>query len=302
MATTIQPEVWIAEIEKNLYKNRDWLKLGKIDDEYIGKKRVTLPQAGNRPNVEMNRATLPATITSRNDTVIDYAVQEFTADPTLIEDVDEVETSYNKRQDIIEDHLDTLPDRLADYAAYVYATGADQIQCTGAGRIDEGGVLTGQRHSVAAADISKAMTKMSLQKVPRGGGRFFIMDPMAWSDLLNDDKLSSREYTEKVNLEKGTLGTLYGFDVYESASVAFHNPASGGSIIAPGSIIPGTAERVCLLLHEKFIRRAMGQIKLYSDIDKPEYYGSVLSTRIRFGCSRARTNGDGVISLLQGTV
>jgi hypothetical protein len=69
----IEKEVWISDIEENLYADNNFMTMiGKNDDSYVDNRTVHLPQSGARPTVKKNITVLPATIEGRADSILDY--------------------------------------------------------------------------------------------------------------------------------------------------------------------------------------------------------------------------------------
>ncbi len=295
----IQKQLWVSDISGNLYKNIGWLEKAVNDDAYVENKTVSLPQSGAKPNVVMDRATVPATITQRTDTVEEYNLHEFTSDPTLIRDIEEVEVSYDKRSDVLADHDMTLRERLADYAAYVWGNGVTTVTTSGASR-EAGGSLTGARLSTTKKDVVKLAVQLTRNKVPVAG-RFLVMDADTWADVMNDPTLTSRDYTEDINIETGSIGRLLGFETYVTEELGFYGVGTNVAI-APGATIPVTAERFCLAYNPLFVRRAKGAIKVFENIDDATMFGSVFSSLVRFGVAHRWTDKRGVVALKQVTV
>lgn len=294
----IQKQIWISDIAGNLYKNIGWLDNATNDDAYVENKTVSLPQSGARPGVVMDRATVPATITQRTDTVVEYNLHEFTSDPTLIRDIEEVEVSYDKRSDVLQDHNDTMRERVADYAAYVWGNGVVRVPTTGAIR-DAGGSLTGQRYATTKQDLINLRAAMVRAKIPTAGS-YLVMDADTYADVMADDKLSNRDYTENINLETGSIGRLMGFETFLTEELGFYT-AGTNAAIAPGATVPTTAERFCLAYHPLFVRRAKGEIKVFENIDDATMFGSVFSSLLRFGAAHRYTDKRGVVALTQVT-
>lgn len=294
----IQKQIWITDLDRNQYKDIEWVGLGRNDDDKVDYKTVNLSESGAKPNVVMDRAVVPAQMVQRTDFPEKYDMHEFTSDPTLIRDIDEIEVSYDKRQDVLSDHKQTMAERIADYAASVYATGVTVVDTTGPER-EAGGSLTGERHSLVSADLRRAFTMLNRRKISMVG-RYLILDADTWSDILADPELKSRDYTEKVDIEKGTIGTLFGFDVYSTAELGFYTPGTNVAI-APGAVVPLNAERFCLVVHRDYVRRANGETKVYENIDDATLYGSVFSAMKRFGCTHRYLDKRGVVAIRQKT-
>ena len=71
------------------------------DSFVLAGKVVHIPNAGNKPGVQKNRSSLPATITQRTDIDITFPLDEFTSDPVKITNAEKYELSYDKRESVI---------------------------------------------------------------------------------------------------------------------------------------------------------------------------------------------------------
>ncbi len=96
-AFALQKEIWVADIQENLYENNEFLSKSTDHSGYVTNKTVHLPQAGSDPDVEVDREVVPASVTKRTDTDLTYDIHEFTTTPTLVQDFEELQLSYSKR-------------------------------------------------------------------------------------------------------------------------------------------------------------------------------------------------------------
>jgi hypothetical protein len=54
-----------------------------------------------------------------------------------------------------------------------------------------------------------------------------------------------------------------------------------------------------MVVHEKYVRKAKGAIKVYEELDSPTMYGDVFSAQVFHGASKSRTNGEGIVNIIQ---
>jgi len=86
----IEKEIWIDDIQENLFASNSFVARGVDHSQWIDNKTVHIPQAGANPTVEKDRASVPATIGQRTDTDLQYNMAEFTTDPILIRNLEEL--------------------------------------------------------------------------------------------------------------------------------------------------------------------------------------------------------------------
>ena len=104
----LQKEIWINDIQDVLYQGAEFVTFGTDHSAWVSNKVVHVPQSGAIPAVVQNRTTLPATIAQRTDTELTYNLNSYTTDPTLVQDIDELQTSYAKRSSVMGQQISKL--------------------------------------------------------------------------------------------------------------------------------------------------------------------------------------------------
>lgn len=274
--------IFAREIAKNLFRDPAFIQRSRKEDEYVKAAQVFRPSSGATPTVVVDRATntLPATPSQRDDSNASYALREFTSSPTLLRNAEEVEASYNKRADVLSDHIAALEEQIGNYALTAWAPlSANVISATGAAGAGSGTSVTGQRKMVSLNDIIDAAAMLDNMEIPQAG-RVMIMTGTQLAALRKDaDVKSMMIYGQK--LEKGAIAQLYGFDIYVRSKVIQYTTA--GVLRAYDHAGAATDNAGILFYHENFVARAMGPTKVLLKEDDPQFYGSVLSCLQRFG-------------------
>jgi len=297
----ISKEIWARDVADKLFPNNSFMAAGISDDVFVENTKVHLPQSGANPTVERNRAVLPATIVQRTDTITDYDLDEFTSDPTLITDIDAIEVSYDKRQSVLRQHIGQINAKLAEWVAYHWGATAlaNMVRTTGSNRTAFVSGATGNRKLLQLADILNAKRLLDNMNVPMDG-RVMVMPGEMYNDLLNIDKILSAEYNQSGRLPEGVVNRVFGFDIFIRSSVISYTNASTPVRREPGAVDLTTANAGILCFHRDFVRRALGTVKVYSDEDKPEYYGSIFSAMARAGAAKAYSDETGVVAIIEG--
>lgn len=298
----IQTEIWAADIAANLFRNNMWIRQSRNDDAFVEDSKVHLPQAGAKPNVERNRAVLPATITERTDVTVEYLLNEFTSDPTLIRDIDAIEVSYDKRSNVLMEHVETLNDSIGDYAGYIWAPADSALivdHTSTATRASAAPGATGTRKRLTKEDIMSVKAIMDVQDVPQEG-RVLLLNSVAYNDLLRDTTVLSSDYMNRGVLPSGAVNEILGFVIYVRSSVGRY-PTASATPKDPTAVNATSDNAYSLAWHPRFVRFALGSVKVYADEDKPEYYGSIFSAMVRSGGSKSYTNHRGVVALREAT-
>ncbi|MEQ9568055.1 MAG: hypothetical protein RLN85_19970, partial [Pseudomonadales bacterium] len=136
LASTIQIQIWEDFIASNLFKGYEWLRTysRSRDRNVMMGKFVYIPQAGAEPEVVRNRETFPINVTRRADTTLMYEIDEFSTETISIPEADKIELSYDKMDDVLQDHMKALNREVARWTLYNWAptAAANIVPSTGA--------------------------------------------------------------------------------------------------------------------------------------------------------------------------
>ena len=296
----ISKEIWSRDIADKLFPNNSFTAAAINDAAFVDNYKVHLPQAGTNPTVERNRTVLPATISQRTDTTVEYELSEFTSDPTLITDLDAIEVSYDKRQSVLRAHIEQLNKEMTDWISYWWGPtqAANIVRTSGASRAAFVSGATGNRKKVALADILNAKRKLDNMDVPMDG-RVLVVPGEMYNDLLEISNVLSAEFNQTGRLPDGVVNRIFGFDIFIRSSLVSYTNAGTPARRLPGAVALTSANASILAYHRDFVRRALGGVKVYADEDKPAYYGSIFSAMARAGAAKAYTDETGVVAIVE---
>lgn len=301
----IQTEIWAADIAANIFPSDSWVAKSVSDDAWVDNKIVHLPQSGAVPAVQKDRASVPATITPRTDTILDYNISEFTSDPSLIRDVDEIEVSYDKRTSVLADHIKEINKRVANDLQKSWAPSAlaNMVRTSGAVRPANTPGATTTRKSLTIADIISAANILDDMDIERDDKRCLLLPAHMYNDLMaaNFATLLQLQASGEAVLQQGKLMNIHGFNIAirGKKNVLRYTNAGTPVVIDPTTAGAATDNAAALAWHSDYVRRAKGAVKVYYDEDKPEYYGSVFSAMARAGGSKKYSGGDGVVAIVE---
>ncbi|MGD1960549.1 MAG: phage capsid protein [Fulvivirga sp.] len=300
----VQKELWTDYIITKYWKANEFIKHAFNADQFVyNGKVVHIPVPGAKPNVEKNRTSLPANITKRTDTDITYSIAEFTSDPTLIPDADKHELSYSKMDSVIGEHVDTLVEDAAEWMLrdWVNSVGgsadvATLLRTSGADAQATLDGATGTRKIFTKEDLKRARKVMNKANVPQEG-RYALLDSEMMDQLSDDEDLKKRDSSLELDMKAGVITKLYGFSIMERSSVLTFDNAGTPVVKDPGTVSAATDNAAALCWHKNSVERALGDVTLFEDLGKPEYYGDVYSALIRSGGRLRRANG--VVTIVQ---
>jgi len=300
----ILTEVWARDIAEKLFPVDSFVMQSVSDDAWVNNKTVHRPQAGALPAVEINRSSFPATSVQRTDTDNSYDMDEFTSDPTLIRDIEEVEVSYAKRQSVLQNHISQLNVKIANQIAYRWAASgaANILRTTGSNTAANTPAATGLRKMLTLNDLLIAKNTFDDMDVP-ADGRFILLPATMFNNLVNAEKtiLLSSDFRSDATVKDGMVTKIFGFNIFTRGreNVLRYSNAGTPVVIAPSTAGAATDNAAALLWHKNFVAKAKGAVKVYSDIDKPEYYGSVFSSMARAGGQKIYTTQTGVLAIVE---
>lgn len=297
----LQTEVWTADIMETLFAGNQFLNFAVDHAQYVNNKTVHVPQSGSASAVEKDRSSLPATIAQRTDTDLNYNLAEFTTDPILITDLDELQTSYSKRQSVTGQQFASLADRVAQEIMYNWTPASTRvIKTTGATTaLLPNSTATGTRKKLTKEDLALLATRMDQDNVP-ADGRFIMLDSIMFGDLFTVAEIMSMEYMAGSSSQPdGTIAKLFGFNIMKRSNIVVFDGSSAKVAIGTAAATTDCAGSIAWSKYS--VAKAIGQVKVFADEDKPEFYGSVFSALVMAGGKIIRTDSKGVWALEQGS-
>ena len=310
----LNQEIWQQYIMEQLYKDNEFLNYAASvsSDNIVNGKYVHIPNAGAKPGAQKNRVTVPASISKRTDVDVIYALDEFTSDPTYIENVEKVELSYDKINSALVSHVNSLKETLADSMIYnwllkntaaapttavAWASG-ECVAMTGTNA--NNGPTGASRKTMNAAALRSARLIMNKANVSKEN-RFALLTSTMYDELileLSTSSVANIELLKAADLPKGVLLRLYGFNIIERSSVALF---SSLSVQAPGTTETSGMMYGGFCWQQDMIEKAVGEVKMFENQNDPVLYGDVYSALVRAG-GRARYSGaTGVVPIIQAT-
>lgn len=299
----LQKEVWIQDIQETLHQGSEFILQGTDHSAFVSNKVVHVPQSGSMSAIEKNRSSLPATISQRTDTELTYSLNDYTTDPVLITDLDELQTSYMKRQSVLRQHLDAMNERIGNEVAYEWAGSGSAslvLRTTGgATSLKPNATATGTRNLITKEDISKMARKLDLDNVPKND-RVLLLPTSMYYELFSTDALIRNDFGRALNMVNGQATEIFGMKVFVRPSVVLFNEATAGVKKAVGSADATTDCYGAIAFQKNAVAQALGSIKVFANEDLPEYYGSVFSAQVFHGAKMLRSDNKGIVAIAQG--
>ena len=292
--------IMAKDISKNLYADNAFIKRSINDDDKVNNGYVDLAHAGNKPKTKLNR-TEKGVATKRPDADSSYKLDEITTDPTWITYSEEMVTNYSKRSTATDDHKETINEDVGSYVASRWADNPLTKTIRTTGTVRASGLGTGNRRAITKKNVQAVATEMNKRNIPQSG-RCALISAEELDDLLNIPEVANSQFNNAKPLVEGTIGRWMGFDWYVRSQTLRYK--ADGTLLPFGTDEAEFADTDCagaLFWHEKKVRKAQGDTKVFLNIGDAELYGDKLSALQRFGAKQARKDGYGVVVLIEGS-
>lgn len=299
LGMAVNKEIWVDYIIGNLFKNNEFLNYAIDESQYVLQGSVVhIPQAGSPSGVKRNRKNLPATVTLRSDSDITYVLDEFTTDPRLIRDAEKVELSYDKIASVLSEDMMYLRQIIAEWMLYKWAPRVF-INASGTATAAHITGATGNRTTLTLQDLINAKVQMNKDDVPFEE-RFALIDTTMMNQLSADLKATStRDYSVVYDPATGNIKKLEGFTLIERSSALVTSTGTSGVIYSPDDAIAATACGVALCWQKASVAKALGDVKMFDEVDSPTYYGDLYSFLSRMGGRVRRADNKGILGIRQ---
>lgn len=300
MAITLT-EDWVKDIKDELFDGQNsFITMSRSHDEFVKNKIVHIPQSGSLAGVTKNRSSFPATVEQRTDTDLNYTLEDYSVDPVLIEDIENMQNSYSKRDSVMFQHKNKLKEQIAlntifdwstdESSQLVITTGADEA----AGPVGS----TGLRKRLIMDDIRNASIALDNQNVPDDGRRILMLPSNMYADLFDVDALLRNDIVSGKTLPSGVQTKIMGFNIMKRGFCVNYNEA-GTAKIAIGAAVSAADNSSAIAWHPDFVAKALGTVKVFTEERSPLYYGDLLSAQVLFKASRLRNSSVGIVNIIQ---
>jgi hypothetical protein len=301
----LETQVWLREIAENLFADNTFVVQSIDHSGFVNNRTVHVPQAGAPPAVSKTKPFAPGAQWTqpdqRTDTDLTYDIEPYYVGPTVIDQLEKVELSYDKRQSILLNINKALQEEVHKDLIYKWlptgltslATGGD-VQA--APHIP---TATGKRISLTKKDILKLDTQFNKWDFPQDG-RNILLDAEMYDQLLESlTETAHNAFLGTANVATGMVGRLYSFNIYMRSTVA---KATGAGAVKKWDATAAATDSAAALVWSRYaVSRAKSDVKMYDNEGSAMAFGDVLSAEIRAGGSHMRADKKGIMLLYQGT-
>lgn len=276
----VYKEVWTGELVKYLRRGLEATWLDGIPDasSLVDNDVIHLVDVGVDPDVLINNTTYPIPLQALEDGDISISLDKFQTKVTPITDDELYAISYDKMTRVKESHGNAIKDAKFMKAAHSMCgsthTAKTPVLVTSGSR----DAATG-RIKLTVNDLVRMKASMDKLGVPSNGRRLVLCN-----DHVNDLLETSQTFKEQYNIDRnnGTIGRLYGFDIYEFANNPLYT--TSGTKKSVGAV-PSTGEFQCsFAFYTQRVFKATGSTKMYYSEagTDPEYQRNKVNFRHYF--------------------
>lgn len=295
MAITV--EIWEKDVVQNLYKNNQFAQYAFNADIYVLKGKVVhIPVAGAPGQVKKNLAVFPQTALKRADSDITYAIDTFYLLPRHIEEIEKYELAYDKRQSVVGEDEAFLIQCAMDSLLYRWAPAvAKTILTDGAPTAATLSGAAGQRQKFTKQAFHDIFLAFNAVNIP-DADRYCLLTAHHYTHFFSS--LSEAEKTEVgrvADLKKGIVGEYMGFTIMRRSEVLRYRGADGAYAVVDEldeAYVADADDRAASIFWQKdCVERAFGQVKMFDNPNRAEYFGDIFSMILRIGGRIRRVNG-----------
>jgi hypothetical protein len=298
----LEQSIWIPTLQEQMRPLNEFLKNSVDETAFIEGKTVIRPIEGDEPEVLLNTRGVQGTQTL-NDAENSYNMNNLRTKATTVEDVEEIELSYDKRAAILKRHSTVLNLRAVNYMLHLWSptTAAAQLRTTGAAAPATLVGATGTRLKITLSDFAKANLLLDDMDVPTD--RRQCLMPASWyQNFLLDNKedlLDLSKYGKAV-LQDGELEMLFGIKIYRRGKKNLTAYTNAGTPVpkSPFAVRAVTDNAAAIFWHSDCVGSALGGYKMYESPDA-DLQGTKVSARLRIGGKPIYTDETGVIAIVE---
>lgn len=297
----VNKEIWINDIVKDFWPDNSFLTKSVDHTPFVDGKTVHVPNAGAAVGVTKNATQFPISVTTREDSDQNYNIDKFYSTPVLVQDLEAVELSYDKRNSLMQQCRESLLDAVSEDVLYKWAgnlaSGAS-IATTGENEAAHLPNATSTRKKMTKADVMSVKKLMDKAGVP-AEGRYMLLDAVMYDQLVSDlTEAQTVNFLAGADAEQGIVGKYLGFSFLMRSRVLKCN---SGSTLSPWSTACVAGSNAAgLAWQQSCVSRAMGSVELFEKEKDPTYYGDVFSLAMRAGGCHFRADKKGVVLIYQG--
>ena len=289
----VYTEIWTGELVKHLRRGLEASFLDGIPDNssIVKNDVIHLTEVGVEPDVLVNNTTYPIPLQVLDDKDVAIKLDKFQTKVTPVTDDELHALSYDKMARVKESHGNAIGDSKFAKAAHALCAKEDTATTPVLKTTGKRDPVTG-RLKMTPTDLLNLKRALDKLKVPAQGRRLVLCSDHA-NDLLEVSQVFKEQYN--INRNDGTVGRLYGFDIYEFANNPLYTTAGKKKDVGASA---ATGEFQCsFAFYVPRVFKATGSTKMYYSeaSTDPQNQRSLINFRHYFICMPKKTDAGAVM-------
>lgn len=281
----VNKEIWIAEILEKFYPDSSFLTQVRDMTAFVEYNTINLAEAGVDPNVLVNNTTYPVPFAPRVDNPIALPLDTYDTEGTVVRNVEEIESAYDKMASVASGHRNALRSKTAERAAHAYAPDSDD---TFTPVLPSTGDTSGEIKKLTLDDVFDLNHRFDLEDQPED--RVLILHPTHYLHLKQEDAKLFKSFVE--NRRQGF--DLLGFKTYIYSRTPRFNRSTG--IKVPfGAASGGTDTISSVAFIGSEVMKCDGTVEMFARLKDPEQKGDIINFQKRFLALPLRLKGIGAV-------
>lgn len=289
----VYTEIWTGELVKHLRRGLEATFLDGIPDSssIVNNDVIHLVEVGVDPDVLINNTTYPIPLQALDDKDIAIKLDKFQTKVTPITDDELYALSYDKMARVKESHGNSINDSKFAKAAHALCAQKNTATTPVLKTTGEKDPVTG-RLRMTANDLLNLKRALDKLKVPAQGRRLVLCSDHA-NDLLEVSQVFKEQYN--INRNDGTVGRLYGFDIYEFGNNPLYTTAGVKKDV--GETAEAGEFQCSFAFYTQRVFKATGSTKMYYSeaATDPEYQRNKINFRHYFICMPKKADAGAVM-------
>ena len=286
-------EVWTGEIVKGLreFLAGSWLDGIPDQSSIVNNDVIHLVDVGVDPDVLINNTTYPIPLQALEDKDIAISLDKFQTKVTPITDDELYAISYDKMSRVKESHANAINDAKFAKAAHALCALEHTDKTPVLKTSGEADPTTG-RLRLTVNDLVSLKEALDRLKVPTSNRRL-VLCPDHVNDLLRTEQTFREQYN--INRNSGTVGNLYGFDIYTYGDNPVYTTAGKKKAVHAEA---ETGEFQCsFAFYVPRVFKATGTTKMYYSeaVTDPEYQRNKINFSHYFVCLPKKADAGAVM-------
>lgn len=276
-------EVWIQMLMNDMYPNTSFLARSVDMSEFVDHNKINLAEAGVNPEVYIDEKGDIATA-SRTDIPLELALHTFDSQNTLVKNIEQKESSYNKMESVVANHRSAISAKEAVFAAHNWTPTENTDLTPVLIATGEVSAATGYK-KLTFEDVLTLDAKFRALDVNMDNA-VLVLHPFHMADLMSENM---KMYKEMLTSKK-----IFSFEVFTFSKTPTFNGTTGEKK-AMGAVVAAT-DAICSFcyIHTE-VMRAGGTVDMFTTEKDPTVRGDIVGFQHRFTALSIRNKYCGAV-------